>query len=96
MYETWHLGAAYVVGTAAGIGIFREWIKEKIITATIDSLATQGYLHATEGPDGMVMLTKVDEVVEQAVTDVKVDAIIREAERMEMEIEDLYDEDDTP
>lgn len=97
MFELFDLGIAYVIGTVVGIYLFKEWIKERIITSTIDSLANQGYLYASEGPDGMVMLTKVDELVEAAVTEVKVDQIIKEAEKIQEEIwEDDDDQDDTP
>jgi len=89
MYELWHIGIGYAIGTAIGLVLFREYVKERIITATIDSLATQGYLYATEGPDGIVSLTKVEEVVDAAVTEVKVDQIIQEAK----ELQDLWEED---
>ena len=87
MYELWHLGLAYGIGSAAGLILFREFVKEKIITTTIDSLAAQGYLYAEEAEDGQVMLSKVDEVVDAAVADVTVDAIIETANRMQEEIE---------
>lgn len=97
MYELWHIGIGYAIGTAIGIALFKEFVKEKIITSTIDSLATQGYLYVTEGPDGMVMLTKVDEVVEAAVTEIKVEAIIKEADEIQKKLwEDDDAEDDTP
>ena len=58
MYETWHLATAYVVGTAAGIGIFRHWIKERIIAITIDSLVEQEYVRAYEDEEGTLYLYK--------------------------------------
>ena len=58
MYELWHVGVAYVVGTAAGIGIFRHVIKEYIITATIDSLVEQEYVRSYEDEEGITHLYK--------------------------------------
>jgi hypothetical protein len=62
MYETWHLATAYVAGTAAGIGIFRWWIKERIITATIDSLVEQEYVRSYEDSHGITHLYKWHEI----------------------------------
>jgi len=58
MYELWHIGLAYVIGTAAGIGIFRGWIQERIITATIDTLIRDEYVRSYEDEEGMVHLYK--------------------------------------
>ena len=68
MYETWHLAAAYVVGTAAGIGIFRQWVKEKIITMTIDSLVDQEYVRSYTDKEGTIHLHKwheIDDILDQ-------------------------------
>jgi len=58
MYETWHIIAAYAAGTAAGIGIFRQWVKERIITMTIDSLVDQEYVRSYTDENGTVHLHK--------------------------------------
>jgi len=58
MYEMWHLVTAYVVGTAAGIGIYRHVVKEYIITATIDSLVEQEYVRSYEDDHGITHLYK--------------------------------------
>jgi len=82
MYETWHLATAYVVGTAAGIGLFRWYIKESIITMTIDSLVEQEYVRAYEDASGTTHLYKwheLEDILEQL-----------------KEISKTYDEDDTP
>ena len=68
MYETWHLATAYVVGTAAGIGIFQWWVKERIITMTIDSLVEQEYVRSYEDTDGTIHLHKwhdLEDILEQ-------------------------------
>ena len=56
MYETWHVIAAYAAGTAAGIGLFHQWVKERIITMTIDSLVDQEYVRSYEDEHGITHL----------------------------------------
>jgi len=58
MYDTYHIALAYAVGTAAGIGIFHQWVKEKIITRTIDSLVDQEYVRSYEDESGNIHLHK--------------------------------------
>ena len=68
MYETWHIVVAYAAGTAAGIGIFRQWVKERIITMTIDSLVDQEYVRSYEDEEGIIHLHKwhdIDDILEQ-------------------------------
>lgn len=84
MYETWHIAAAYAAGTAAGIGIFHQWVKEKIITMTIDSLVEQEYVRSYEDRDGIIHLHKWHELD---------DIIDRIKEQQE---EENDDQDDTP
>jgi spermidine/putrescine-binding protein len=83
MYETWHLATAYVAGTAAGIGIFRWWIKERIITATIDSLVDQEYVRSYEDENGITHLYKWHEF----------DDILEKIRAVQ---EEEYEKDDTP
>lgn len=71
MYETWHIIGSYIVGTLAGVFVFKSWVREGIITMTIESLADQGYLYATELPDGTVSLTRVDDVIEDMIRQVE-------------------------
>jgi DNA-binding MarR family transcriptional regulator len=82
MYELWHVGTAYVVGTALGFVLFRQYIKESIITMTIDSLVEQEYVRSYEDQDGTIHLHKwhdLEDILEQ----------IQEAAKD-------YEEDDTP
>ncbi len=81
MYEMWHMIAAYTIGTAAGILIFRQYVQEKIITATIDTLIRDEYVRSFEDEEGITHLYKwheLDDIIEQ----------IKEAQE--------HDEDDTP
>ena len=87
MYETWHVIAAYAAGTAAGIGIFHTWVKERIITMTIDSLVDQEYVRSYEDADGVIHLHKwheFDDIIE----------ILEE--RINEREEQNYEKDDTP
>ena len=97
MYETvgfglGHLAAAYVVGTAAGLWIFRTWVKETIITATLDSLITQGYLRSYEDHEGVTQLLKPEEMSPDEI-DEQLERILDIIEKREQEDNE---EDDTP
>ena len=65
MFELSHLAAAYVVGSAAAVWLFRTWVKESIITATIDTLARDGYLYSQVDRNGVMHLTKWYEIEER-------------------------------
>ena len=86
MYEIWHLGAAYVIGTAAGIGIFRAWIQERVITATIDTLIRDEYVRSFEDENGITHLYKWHEL----------DDIIEEIKNQQQVWEEESEKDDTP
>jgi hypothetical protein len=92
MYELLPVAAAYVVGTAAGIWIFRMWVKETIITATLDSLITQGYLRSYEDDEGTTQLLQFDEMSPEEVDR----ALARVLESIEKYEEEASEEDDTP
>ena len=62
MYETWHLVVAYVAGTAAGLVLFRHFVKEHIITSTIDTLVEQEYVRSYEDEHGITHLYKWHEL----------------------------------
>jgi hypothetical protein len=87
MYETWHLATAYVVGTAAGIGIFRWWIREQIVTMTIDTLVDQEYVRSYEDEQGITQLYKwheIDEIID------RIRVVTEES------LEEQNEKDDTP
>jgi hypothetical protein len=58
MYELYHLAAAYVIGSAAALWLFRKWTQERIVTATLDTLIEQGYLLSYQDEDGVTQLSK--------------------------------------
>ena len=94
----------YVAGTAAGLLAFRGWMKERIVTATLDMLIQENYVRAWVDDDGITQLYKWDERPEMdEETWRRLEAIIEEAQRdiaMEEMINDIVEEndetDDTP
>ena len=82
MYEWVHLAAAYAVGTAAGLALFRTWVKEQIITATLDTLIDGGYLKGEEDDEGTFHLTRIDDHIQDLLN--------------ELIQEEGNEEDDTP
>ena len=58
MYELWHVGAAYVVGTVVGIGIFRHMVREDLIARAIDTLVDQDYVRTYVDENGITHLHK--------------------------------------
>jgi len=69
MYELWHIGAAYVVGTAAGIGIFRHVIREDLVSRAIDTLVDNDYVRTYRDDSGITHLYKwyeLDDLLEDA------------------------------
>jgi len=84
MYETWHLVCMYLVGTGSGLILFRHFIKEHIITATIDTLVEQEYVRSYEDDHGSIQLYKWHDIED-----------ILESLRV-AEIEEENEEDDTP
>ena len=94
MYETWHLATAYVVGTAAGIGIFRMWVKEEIISATIDSLVEQEYVRSYTDDSGITHLYKWHELEDVLERIQMMQLSKRDPEEWGFEEEE--NEDDTP
>jgi hypothetical protein len=86
MYETWHLATAYIVGTTAGMAIFHQWVKEKIITRTIDTLVDQEYVRSYEDESGNIHLYKWHDFADLLDADLM--------EQMEKELNN--ENDDTP
>ena len=66
MYEVM-LG--YVVGTLVGIVLFRWYVKERIVTATLDMLIQEEYVRAWVDKDGITQLYKWHELDQQQLWD---------------------------
>ena len=54
--------AAYTVGTIAGVYLFREWTRERLVPNTLDVLIEQGYLRSWIDDEGTVNLYKWYEI----------------------------------
>jgi hypothetical protein len=102
MFELVHLAAAYVIGSAAAVWLFRTWVKERVVTATLDTLIEQGYLISYVDEHGITQLSKWGDLqdMEKSMLDMidemdpaEIDAILDEI----IQEEKLRDEeDDTP
>ena len=66
MYEVM-LG--YVVGTLVGIVLFRWYVKERIITATLDMLIQEEYVRSYVDDEGITQLYKWHELDQQQLWD---------------------------
>ena len=97
-----HLAAAYVVGSAAAVALFRTWVKEKIVTATLDTLIEQGYLVSWIDEQGVTQLSKWGDLqdMEKSMLDMIDEMDPAEVERildeMIQEDKEKNEEDDTP
>ena len=100
MFEIWHLAAAYVIGSAAALWLFRTWVQEKIVTATLDTLIEQGYLYSWLDEDGTTQLTKWQDILQtdleriESMDPDEIDAILDEL--LEEDKRRKNEEDDTP
>ena len=95
MYE---VAIGYVVGTVVGLLLFRMFVRERIVTATLDMLIQEEYVKSWEDENGTTQLVKWREAVdveswrrlyEEINTD-KFDEILKEI------MEEGSDKDDTP
>ena len=84
MYELWHIGAAYVVGTAAGIGVFRHMIREDLVSRAIDTLVENDYVRTYTDEHGITHLHKwydLDDLLEDAQVKIKINEEEEESEK---------------
>ena len=79
MYEMWHMLAAYFVGTTAGVILFKTYVKEQIIVATLDNLVDQGLVKSYTDHEGLIQFMRIEDIEAEA----RVRQLIREAEELE-------------
>lgn len=84
MYEVM-LG--YVVGTLVGIVLFRWYVKERIITATLDMLIQEEYVRSYVDDEGITQLYKWHELDQQQLWDT-LEGILEEMEESKNETDD--------
>ena len=58
MYDLLDVAIAYVVGTAAGLWVFRRSIREEIVTRALDTLVEQDYVRSYVDEEGITQLYK--------------------------------------
>lgn len=79
MYEMWQLIAAYFVGTTAGVILFKTYVKEQIIVATLDNLVDQGFVKSFKDQEGLIQFMRVEDIEAEA----RVKQLIREATELQ-------------
>lgn len=92
MYE---VALGYVVGSAASLLLFRAWIKEGIVSGTLDMLIREDYVRSWIDDEGIVQLSKLDEdIIDREISP----EVWEQFEKIIQEIkeEEDYEEDDTP
>ena len=52
---------SYIVGSVAGIWLFKRLTTEHTIASTLDNLVEEGYIRARVGEDGITQLYKYDD-----------------------------------
>jgi len=87
----WHILAAYFVGTAAGVILFKTYVKEQIIVATLDNLVEGGFVKSYKDHEGLIQFMRIEDIEEMERSLCRVEELIREAERKEEN-----EKDDTP
>ena len=95
MYE---VAIGYVVGTVVGLLLFRMFVRERIVTATLDMLIQEEYVKSWEDEEGTTQLIKWREAVDieswrrlyEEMNDDKFEDILKEI------LEEEDEKDDTP
>ena len=89
MYE---VAIGYIVGSAASLLIFQRWIRERIITGTLDMLIEEDYVRSWTDEDGVVQLSKLNEGM---TADISPEAW-RQFEQLMDEVAKEKEEDESP
>ena len=93
MYE---VALGYVIGSAASLFLFRAWIKENIVSNTLDMLIREDYVRSWIDDEGIIQLSKLDEGIPD-VGEISPEVWAQfEKIIQEMKEEDEREEDDTP
>ena len=97
------LVVCYVAGTAAGLLLFHSWVKERIITQTLDMLIHEQYVRSWIDEEGTIQLYKwhegrdIDEEMWERLSELMEELQgVDDEERIENIMEKGNEEDDTP
>ena len=88
----------YVAGTAAGLLLFRTYVKERIVSGTVDMLLAEDYLHGEVDDDGVIQLTKIEDIEPRGISPElwsQLEAALKEMEEETMSEEIMENEDET-
>ena len=73
MFETWQYAdviVSYLVGTGAGVWLFKRYVEEDLIRRTIDTLVEEDYVRSYMNEDGDIELYKwyeLEDVLEKMI-----------------------------
>ena len=86
---------SYIVGSVAGIWLFKRLATEHTIAATLDNLVEEGYIRTRVDKDGITQLYKYDEHPDFTITfdDVE-DLMNMDEDELARRIEEVLEEDD--
>ena len=86
----------YVAGTAAGLLLFRTFVKERIVSGTVDMLLEEKYLCGEVDADGVMHLTKIEDIEPRISPELwnHLEAAMREMEEETMSEEIMENDDD--
>jgi hypothetical protein len=86
----------YVSGTAAGLLLFRTFVKERIVSGTVDMLLEEKYLCGEVDADGVMHLTKIEDIEPRISPELwnHLEAAMREMEEETMSEEIMENDDD--
>ena len=87
----------YVAGTAAGLLLFRTFVKERIVSGTVDMLLAENYLRGELDDDGVMQLTKIEDIKPRGVSPElwnQLEAALKEMEDETMSEEIMERDDD--
>ena len=88
----------YVAGTAAGLLLFRTYVKERIVSGTVDMLLAEDYLHGEVDDDGVMQLTKIEDIEPRGISPElwsQLEAALKEMEEETMSEEIMENDDET-
>jgi len=87
----------YVAGTAAGLLLFRTYVKERIVSGTVDMLLEEKYLYGEVDGDVVMHLTKIEDIEPRISPELwsQLEAALKEMEDETMSEEIMENDDET-
>lgn len=86
---------SYIVGSVAGIWLFKRLATEHTIAATLDNLVEEGYIRTRVDKDGITQLYKYDERPDVKISFEDVEDLMNmDEDELARRIEEVLEEDD--